>query len=220
MYLAYNSAAIEKLGKPTVMMVNSLFVHDARTGVTVRGVPGLRLVGTTLTDISSAPEEDMEELVRPGVTAAMDDVVTALTKPLTAEEKSPKPKEAEKPSKIIFKGNLEEVNTFFYRRGWAYGMPIIPPTEEAVAEMLMGTDLPPDHVVAKIPPRSGKATVEKIAVNAVMAGALPTYMPVIIAGVRAMVDPKIKIVGYSCSVASWAPLWIINGPIRHDLNVN
>ena len=97
---------------------------------------------------------------------------------------------------------------------------MLPPTEEAVGEMLEGTDLPPDHVVAKIPPMMGKATVEKIAVNAVMAGCLPTYMPVLIAAVEAMVDPRMWIEAYTCSVASWAPLLIINGPIRHDLNVN
>ncbi|MEM2342467.1 MAG: hypothetical protein QXI67_07590 [Candidatus Bathyarchaeia archaeon] len=69
-------------------------------------------------------------------------------------------------------------------------MPIIPPTEEAVNEMLKGTDLPPDYVVARIPPKMGKATVEKIAINAVMAGCLPTHMPVLIAAVQAMTDPK------------------------------
>jgi hypothetical protein len=100
-------------------------------------------------------------------------------------------------------------------------MPIIPPTEEAVREMLAGTDLPADHVVAKIPPMLGKATVEKIAINAVMAGCLPTYMPVLVAAVQALADrPKIWLEGYTCSVASWAPLLCINGPIRRDLHVN
>ena len=76
------------------------------------------------------------------------------------------------------------MNRFYYSKGWTDGLPIIPPTEEAVAEMLTGTDLPPDHIVATIIPRKGKATVEKIAINAVMAGALPTYMPVLIAAVQ------------------------------------
>jgi hypothetical protein len=219
MYLAYNSAAIEKLGKPIVMMVNRVFANDARTGVSVRDVPGLRLVPDTLTDISFSPGSEIEKIIRPLVAEVIDDVVAALTKPLTAEEKSPV-KKVEKTSRIVFKGNLQEVNTFFYKRGWIGGFPIIPPTEEAIAEMLTGTDLPPDHVVGKIPPRLGKATVEKIAVNAVMAGALPTYLPLIIAAVQAMLDPKIRIVGYSCSFANWAPLWIINGPIRKDLNIH
>src|SRR3970282_374581 len=93
-----------------------------------------------------------------------------LTRALGAEEAAPKAKERETPSRIVFKGRLEELNRFFYKRGWGDGLPLLPPTEDAVREMLTGTDLPPEHVVAKIDPRQGKATVEKIAVNAVMAG--------------------------------------------------
>ena len=85
--------------------------------------------------------------------------------------------------------------------------------------MLTGTDLPPDHVVAKIPPLMGKATVEKIAVNAVMAGCLPTHLPVLIAAVEAMVDPRIWLEAYTCSMASWAPLMMVNGPVRKDLDL-
>ena len=107
--------------------------------------------------------------IEPEIIRAMDEVVAALTRPLTEEEKTPVSKELEKPSRIIFKGDLEEVNRFYYRRGWTDGLPIVPPTEEKVAEMLTGTDLPPDSIVTKIIPRLGKATVEKIAVNAVMA---------------------------------------------------
>jgi hypothetical protein len=151
----------------------------------------------------------------------MDDIIAALIKPLTAEEKSPKPKEIEKSPRIVFKGNLEEVNQFFYKRGWTDGLPIIPPTEEAVAQMLTGTDLKPDHVVAKIIPRLGKATVEKIAINAVMAGALPTYMPVLIAGVIAAYGPESKRGPWQLgSTLSPSPFWIINGPISKDLHVN
>ena len=144
-----------------------------------------------------------------------------MTTPLTEEEKNPKQKEPEKYSRIAFKGSLEEVNRFFYKRGWSDGLPIIPPTEEAVAQMLTGTDLKPDHVVVKIIPRLGKATVEKIAVNAVMAGALPTYMPVLIAAVEAAYGPKSKKGPWQLgSTLSPAPFWIINGPIRNDLHVN
>ena len=115
-----------------------------------------------------------------------------MTKPLTAEETSPKQQTGKTP-RVAFKGSLQEVNRFYYSKGWTDGLPIIPPTAEAVAEMMTGTDLPPDHVVATIIPRKGKATVEKIAINAVMAGALPTYMPVLIAAVESLADPKNQI---------------------------
>jgi hypothetical protein len=178
-------------------------------------VPGIRVVSEEIPPMCSVIED-----IETGVAAAMDDTIKALTEPLTEEEKSPKSSTPEEPSRIIFKGNLEEVNRFFYRRGWTDGLPIIPPTEEAVAEMLTGTDLPSDYMIGKLLPRLGKATIEKIAVNAVMAGALPTYMPLLLAGVQALQDPITDAHGWAVSTGSWAPFWIINGPIRNDLNIN
>jgi hypothetical protein len=206
--------AAEDLGKPAVAICNQGFAPDASSAAAIKGMPGLRVVPEAVPSECSVMAQ-----IEAGISAAIDDIITALTKPLTEEEKSPK-REAEKPSKIIFKGNLEEVNRFFYRRGWGDGLPIIPPTEEAVAEMLTGTDLPPDHIVEKIIPRLGKATVEKIAINAVMAGALPTYMPLLIAGVQGVMDPRASFGTTEVSTASWIPFWIINGPIRHDLHIN
>ena len=81
------------------------------------------------------------EDIEAGVDGALESLIAALTKPLTGEEKSPTQKEVEKPESIIFKGTLGEVNQFFYRRGWTDGLPINPPTEEAVAEMLADRDL-------------------------------------------------------------------------------
>ncbi|MDZ7262661.1 MAG: hypothetical protein ONB05_11225 [candidate division KSB1 bacterium] len=188
---------------------------DSKSAASQKRMPGLRIVTTSIPS-----EANVKEQIEAGINEAMDRIIDALTKPLTAEEESPQPKEAEKPPRIVFKGNLYEVNRFFYQRGWTDGLPIIPPTEEAVAEMLTGTDLPADHVVAKLIVRLGKATIEKIAINAVMAGALPTYMPVLVAGVQALADPTSGFVGFGFSAGSWAPFYIINGPIRNDINVN
>jgi hypothetical protein len=166
-------------------------------------------------------ESSVVEDIEAGIRAAMDRVIAALTEPLSPEEKSPRPRETEKLSRIIFKGHIEEVNRFFYKRGWTDGLPVIPPTEEAVAAMLQGTDLPPDYLVAELGPRCGKATVEKIAINAVMAGALPTYMPVLIAGIQSLISfPEYGFLRLSVSTGSWAPFWIINGPVRNDLFIN
>jgi hypothetical protein len=126
----------------------------------------------------------------------------------------------EKIPEIAFTGNLVEVNHYFYSNGWTDGLPILPPTEEAVAEMLQGTDLPPEHIAATLIPRMGKATVKKIAVNAVMAGALPTHMPVLIAAVQALADPKTRFDTFEVSTGSWAPFFIINGPVRKDIHIN
>jgi hypothetical protein len=211
----YDAIFTEERNKPAVVLVTNDFVTDSMSARSSRGWSALRVVSESV-----PPECTVIEKINAGIDAVMDDIIAALTKPLTEEEKSPKPKEIEKPARIIFKGNLEEVNQFFYKRGWGDGLPIIPPTEEAVAEMLTGTDLPADHVVTKIIPRLGKATVEKIAINAVMGGALPTYMPILITAVQALMEPQAGFGTTEVSTASWVPFYIINGPIRHDLHVN
>jgi hypothetical protein len=211
----YDAIASEERNKPTVTLVNKGFYNDSQSAASGKGMPALRVVGTPVPCESSVIED-----VEAGISSVLEDIIAALTKPLTQEEKSPKSKEIEKPSRIIFKGDLKEVNRFFYRRGWTDGLPITPPSEEEVAEMLSGTDLPPDHLIANLLPRSGKATIEKIAVNAVMAGALPTYMPVLIAGVRILADPTSGFGGWGVSTGSWTPFWVMNGPVRNDLHVN
>jgi hypothetical protein len=177
-------------------------------------MPGIRILGESVACESTVISE-----IEEGVAAAMKDVVEGLTRPLSPEEKSPKQQTGKTP-RVAFKGTLQEVNQFYYRKGWGDGLPIIPPTEEAVAEMLTGTDLPPDHIVAKIIPRNGKATIEKIAINAVMAGALPTHMPVLIATVQAFADPKSRFDTFEVSTGSWAPFLTINGRIRRDIDIN
>ena len=79
--------------------------------------------------------------------------------------------------------------------GWGDGLPLVPPTREAVARMLKATSRSPSEVIGKIPMKSGTATIEKIAINAVMAGAKPEYFPVIIAAMEAFEKPKIIIAG-------------------------
>ena len=86
--------------------------------------------------------------------------------------------------------------------------------------MLTGTDLAPDHLVTKIIPRMGKATVEKIAVNAVMAGCLPTYMPILITAAQCLMDYRARYDIFEVSTGSWAPFFAFNGPVRNDVNIN
>jgi hypothetical protein len=177
-------------------------------------MPGIRVVGSSI-----ACESTVSAEIEAGVASVIKDLIESLTRPLTAEEKSPKPKAGKLP-RVAFKGSFEEVNRFFYGKGWTDGLPIVPPTEKAVAEMMTGTDLPPSQVVAKVIPRLGKATVEKIAINAVMAGALPTHMPLLIAAVQAVSDPKSRFDTFEVSTGSWAPFFAVNGPIRNDVRIN
>jgi len=205
---------MEDFGTPVVLLANRGFVNDAHSAASGKGMPGVRVLGTTI-----ACESTVAEDIRSGIDGALDDIIAALTRPLSDEEKSPK-MNTEKAPRIAFKGDLREVNDFFYRKGWGDGLPIYPPSEQAVAEMMQGTDLPADHLVAKIIPRLGKATVEKIAVNAVMAGALPTHMPLLIAAVDALADPETRFDTFEVSTGSWAPFLLINGPIRKQIHIN
>ncbi|MBO0703952.1 MAG: hypothetical protein J2P39_01410 [Candidatus Dormibacteraeota bacterium] len=211
----YDTVYTERSQRPAAVLVNEGFTFDAASAASGKGMPGIRVVTETVPCECTVPER-----IASGVHGAIDELVAALTLPVTPEEQSPPPKEVDSARGVVFKGDLPEVQQFFYRRGWTDGLPIIPPTEEAVREMLQGTDLPRDHVVGKMIPRLGKVTVEKIAVNAVMAGALPTYMPLLIAGVEALLDPTSRYGTWQVSTGSWSPFWIVNGPIREQLHVN
>ncbi len=115
---------------------------------------------------------------------------------------------------------FEEMYQSFYRAGSTDGLPIVPPTDERVDEMLRGTDLPPETELGRLGDRGGLLTVETLAVNAVMAGCLPIHMPVLIAGARALVDSKSSVVEAMVGTDSSAQLYLINGPIRNQLDIN
>jgi len=222
MFQAYNTAYVEKLGVPTVMLTKSSLLNAAQSGARARLVPRMRFVTCEISDLShirSFTEEVIEREIRPHVAPHIDQIIEALTAPLTEDEA----KKPEKPNDLahgVFSGDLNTINDLFYRYGWTNGTPIIPPTREAVDAMLEGTDLPADYVVGRIPPMLGEATVEKIAINGVMAGCLPTYMPILIAAVRGMLDSRIHLEGWTCSISSWAPLIVVSGPIVREINMH
>jgi len=113
------------------------------------------------------------------------------------------------------------VNDYFYERGWTDGLPIVPPTDERVNALLAGMSWhKPDEVIGIIPPRMGSATLRQIAVNAVMAGARPDYLPVIVAAVQAACNPAYGLAHRQTSTHAGAPLTIVNGPIVPRLRIN
>jgi len=116
--------------------------------------------------------------------------------------------------------DIEESFEFMYREGMTDGLPVIPPTQERVERMMAGISSPPAHVVAELPPRGGVATIEKLAINAVMAGCRPEYFPVIVAAVEAMTQPQFNLTGVQTTTNPVAPFLLINGPMRRTLEVN
>ena len=107
-----------------------------------------------------------------------------------------------------------------YENGWTDGLPVVPPTPERVARMLSGTDLNPEELIAAVPPKWGRATIEKVAINAVMAGCKPAYLPLILTAVKAMTDEQFNLHGVQVTTSHVGPMLIVNGPIRKQLEIN
>jgi hypothetical protein len=116
--------------------------------------------------------------------------------------------------------DFEAVQRLCLEQGWSDGLPVVPPTSARVEAMMAGTSLPPDHIVGEIPPNFGAATIEMLAVNAVMAGCLPEYMPVLVAAVDGIIDPDYNLYGTQATTHPCAPLLIVNGPIRGALGIH
>ena len=117
-------------------------------------------------------------------------------------------------------GSAEDPVEAAFARGWTDGLPVVPPTEQRVAQMLEGTDLPSGHVLCTLPPDLAECTVEKVAINAVMAGCRPEYLPVVLAAVEAAAGPRFNIHGVSATTYFSGPVLIVNGPVRSRIGMN
>lgn len=116
--------------------------------------------------------------------------------------------------------DLDAINKLYRERNWSDGLPIVPPTEARVSRMLAGTTRKRDEVIAALAPGFAAATVENIAINAVMAGCEPAYLPALIAAVEAVTDPAFNLQGMQ-TTTNPAAIWIIiNGPLAQQLDVN
>jgi hypothetical protein len=103
--------------------------------------------------------------------------------------------------------------------GWGDGLPLVPPTEGRVREMVAASGRFPDDLLAELPPRRGRATVEKVAVNAVMAGATPAAMPLLCAVIEAIADPSFNLFALNTTTSCVVPAVVVNGPSRDALGI-
>jgi len=116
--------------------------------------------------------------------------------------------------------DIEEFNRFFMERRWGDGLTLMPPTRERVARLLAHTDRAPDEMVSTIAPRYGAATVERIAINAAMAGCRPEYLPVLIAAADALGAPEFHLQAIQ-TTTNPSTVWLaLNGPIARQLGVH
>lgn len=206
---------MEKQGIPSVYTVGEPFVPDIKVSAEMRGMPDLRIVPIHLVEEVRVKEDITEEQYQ----AMISKIVDALTMPLTAEEKKAGTIVSKKPPRIAMTGTLTEVQDYYYSQKWTDGLPIIPPTEEKVKEMLKGTSHSPDEVVTtRMWPEELSATVEKVAIVGVMAGCRPEYMPVLLAMVKAWDKGPFNLLVRSGSSSS--TMTIVNGPVRREIGMN
>jgi thiol-disulfide isomerase/thioredoxin len=117
-------------------------------------------------------------------------------------------------------GADEDPFEFMFERGLTDGLPVIPPTPERVIRMLAATRRDPQEVIATVPPNLAPLTVEKAAANAVMAGCRPEYLPVVLAALEAVCTDEFNIHGVMATTAGATPIIVVNGPVRHRLEMN
>ena len=108
----------------------------------------------------------------------------------------------------------------FVRRGWCDGLPIVPPTPERVQAMLATVSADPARPLGLMPPLWRECTVEKIAVNTVMAGCLPEYFPVVLAATQALLEPAFNLYGVQATTHPVAPLLVLNGPLAERIGMH
>ncbi|MBI4192042.1 MAG: hypothetical protein HY525_16065 [Betaproteobacteria bacterium] len=128
--------------------------------------------------------------------------------------------QVERAELIAVANDCHEINKLYRARRWGDGLPVIPPTVERVDEMLRHTRRTPQEVVAAVAPGFGEATVELIAINAVLAGCDPAYLPVVIAAVEAACAPKFNLQGIQATTNPATAWLIVNGPIAKQLEIN
>ncbi|HEV8032405.1 MAG TPA: hypothetical protein VGP42_15445 [Stellaceae bacterium] len=123
-------------------------------------------------------------------------------------------------SRRIEIGGDEDEQEAMFARGWSDGLPLVPPTEERVLRTLDGTSRDPQEVIGLVPPALATATVEKIAINAVMAGCKPEYLPVVLAAVEAALDEGFAMHGVLATTMFVGPVVLVNGPVRREIGMN
>ncbi len=123
-------------------------------------------------------------------------------------------------SRRIEVGGTEDDIEYCFDRGWSDGLPVVPPTEQRLYRMLQGTNRKPGEVLGEAPPDLATCTVEKVALNAVMAGCKPEYLPVVIAAVEAALDPAFCMHGLLATTWFSGPMAIVNGPVRKAIGMN
>ena len=156
-----------------------------------------------------------DELRENVLDVTVDEVIRNLTEQPPAAQVLQEPA----PGDVLFEGTFEEVNRLFLENGWTDGLPVVPPTMDKIEEFLAFTDRQPHEVLGKMLPDNREATIWNVAVNGVMAGCRPEYMPILVALAEAMADPRYG-VEHSGNTPGAETLIVLNGSLIKELNFN
>jgi len=205
------SAVAEAAGFPASTLVCEGFLRQARATSVGLGFPGMPVALVPSHPDALSPDE----LRRNTLDVTVDQVIDNLTRGGALDAIRSEPGERD----IVFRGGFEAVNEYFCEQEWSDGLPIVPPTVERVERFLQFTDRRPDDVLGVMLPDNRAATIWSVAVNGVMAGCRPEYMPVLVALVEAMADPRYG-VEHSGNTPGSDTLIVLNGPIVDQLGFN
>jgi hypothetical protein len=209
---AYWALSLERKGIPGVYIASEGYEKAVEMTCARGGMPHLRRVVTPM------PPWSREVLDRqmPGITK---DIMRQLTEPLNKKERETGSTAAENPPRIGARGNLDEIQDYVRQNSWSDGLPVIPPTEERVARFLKGTKHSPGEIVTEsMPPNGWTVTVEKVAINGVMAGCKPEDMPILLAILEAFSIGKFR--SSVVSANSFCFMVVVNGPVAKEIGMN
>ncbi len=205
------SAACEYAGIPSVSLVCEGFISQATTTSVGLGFPNLALA-VVPGHPSVQSKDELRRNIHDVTCARVIDGLTRHAAEVVLDKEYG-------PHDVVFAGTFDEVNDIFYEREWSDGLPIVPPTLDKVRAFLAFVDRDPDESLGVVLPDSRAATIWSIAVNGVMAGCRPEYMPILVALVEAMCDPAYG-VEHSGNTPGSETLIILNGPIIKALGFN
>lgn len=211
--MARASILAENNGIPAVGILCKGFPVMVKQIAKSAGLPDLRMVeypAPIALDDAEVVRKNIKEVVVPGL-------IKALTKPVKSTVKNKKRGPSDRD--IVFEGTYEEIQEYFYEKRWSDGLPIVPPTVEKVEEFLKYTDRDPEEVLGVLEPAMGTLNVWKVAVNGVMAGCKPEYMPILVAIGEILGTPEFSVKD-SGATPGWEALIMLNGPIRDVLDFN
>ena len=212
--------ALEEAGVPTVPVNTHVFARLARATALAGGMPTIRNVYVPQPLVGRTPDElrgSVEGLDLVSKRPFMQEVIEALTRPLGEEDYKGVSYDRANP-RLLEPDTEDNLHELFMQNRWTDFLPIVLPTEERVERMLKGSSIPADRIVGRLRPTAFRELwefdVEKVAVNAVMAGARPEYFPVILAMAASGVTAR------SSSTTSFATISLVNGPIRNEIGMN